>query len=271
MPKSGKKVDKGFIPGIYNYCDRWCEQCHFTARCLSFSLEKESKIHPETNNVHSDEFWQKINQSLQQVIELLKEIAQEHGVDLTRLKSEKAETAEDDLMRKHPLARKSFQYAKMTTLWFDSHQQLFEEKHRELISLLKLGIKTNTPQVVAGQIFDAVEIIRWYQYQIHAKLIRALVPVPLMAAAEDEEIDRYDADGSTKVALIGIDRSIRAWSDLRTLLAEEADSILDILLLLDRLKRKTEAVFPNARKFIRPGFDDGSDPDWPSEDSMPSS
>jgi predicted protein tyrosine phosphatase len=26
--------DPKFIPGIYNYCDRWCERCPFTSRCL---------------------------------------------------------------------------------------------------------------------------------------------------------------------------------------------------------------------------------------------
>ncbi len=28
--------DPRFIPGIYNYCDRWCERCAYTGRCLNF-------------------------------------------------------------------------------------------------------------------------------------------------------------------------------------------------------------------------------------------
>ena len=31
------------IPGIYNYCDRWCERCTFTSRCLTFLTEEEKK------------------------------------------------------------------------------------------------------------------------------------------------------------------------------------------------------------------------------------
>jgi hypothetical protein len=23
------------IPGVYNYCDRWCERCPLTSRCLT--------------------------------------------------------------------------------------------------------------------------------------------------------------------------------------------------------------------------------------------
>src|SRR5262245_42488705 len=31
------EVRKGFIVGIYNYCDRWCETCDFTSRCELFA------------------------------------------------------------------------------------------------------------------------------------------------------------------------------------------------------------------------------------------
>jgi hypothetical protein len=27
-------ADPKYIPGICNYCDRWCERCPFTSRCL---------------------------------------------------------------------------------------------------------------------------------------------------------------------------------------------------------------------------------------------
>ncbi len=31
---------ENFIPGIYNYCDRWCERCPFTDRCMNYAMEK---------------------------------------------------------------------------------------------------------------------------------------------------------------------------------------------------------------------------------------
>jgi len=34
------------IPGIYNYCDRWCERCTFTSRCLTFLTEEEKRESP---------------------------------------------------------------------------------------------------------------------------------------------------------------------------------------------------------------------------------
>ena len=33
--------DKGFIPSIFNYCDRWCERCTYTTKCRTFAMETE--------------------------------------------------------------------------------------------------------------------------------------------------------------------------------------------------------------------------------------
>jgi hypothetical protein len=64
-----------------------------------------------------------------------------------------------------------------------------------------------------------------------------------------------DSDGSAKIALIAVDRSIAAWGQMHQRLPQREDDILDILVHLDRLRRKTETVFPNARAFVRPAFD----------------
>ena len=39
-------VQDGFIVGIFNYCDRWCEVCQFTSRCRLFAdcAEAEASI-----------------------------------------------------------------------------------------------------------------------------------------------------------------------------------------------------------------------------------
>ncbi|MDY6955018.1 MAG: hypothetical protein SWE60_26245 [Thermodesulfobacteriota bacterium] len=33
--------DERFISGIHNYCDRWCERCPLTGRCMSFTIAEE--------------------------------------------------------------------------------------------------------------------------------------------------------------------------------------------------------------------------------------
>ena len=43
------EVRDGFIVGIFNYCDRWCEVCPFTSRCRLFAdvAESEASLDPE--------------------------------------------------------------------------------------------------------------------------------------------------------------------------------------------------------------------------------
>jgi hypothetical protein len=98
-------------------------------------------------------------------------------------------------------------------------------------------------------------VIRWFHTLIHSKIARAV-----HGAATDDDRDRRDwpadHDGSAKVALIGIERSHEAW-----LQAVErgtaSDGIIEIFLAdLEWLAEELEREFPNARTFVRPGFDE---------------
>ena len=65
-----------------------------------------------------------------------------------------------------------------------------------------------------------------------------------------------DSDGSAKVALIGIDRSISAWGIMLRYFPACEDELLKILVVLEKLRKKVEKEFPDARSFFRPGFDE---------------
>ena len=74
----------------------------------------------------------------------------------------------------------------------------------------------------------------------------------------DPEVASYpeDSDGSAKVALVGIDRSISAWRLMQLAVPERSESVVPLILQLERLRKRAEKEFPNARSFIRPGFDE---------------
>src|SRR4030042_2961488 len=80
-------AEKRFIPGIYNYCDRWCERCPQTAHCLNFAISKEDSSDPETQDIRNEAFWKKLSGIFEETLELLKESAKEWGVDLDTLDS----------------------------------------------------------------------------------------------------------------------------------------------------------------------------------------
>ena len=139
------------------------------------------------------------------------------------------------LIDNHPLTKLGKKYANTASDWFREFDQTIELSDPE----------------------DAREVIQWYQYQIAVKTMRALSGQK-EELEEDPEIAEFpkDSDGSAKVALIGIDRSIAAWRMMQLSLPERAGTIVPLLIQLERLRRRLERCFPEARGFIRPGFDE---------------
>lgn len=247
------------IPGIYNYCDRWCERCQFTSRCLNFQMSEEMQEGKEINDLNNEEFWNHMEKIFAITHEMLDEMAEEQGIDLSRIEwTEEDEKKEKDMqesVRSHPCAVASEEYYQVAEKWFKENEFLFKEKEDELNKQLMLELPSARPEQEAVTIKDAIEVITFYLFFINIKLLRAL---------HGKYEDRYempddlpkDSDGSAKIALIAIDRSISAWGKLLKHLPKSEDEILDILVLLERLRNMTEKEFPDARKFVRPGFDE---------------
>jgi len=240
------------ISGVYNYCDRWCERCPLSSRCLLYATEQEDEDNsPESRDIQNEAFWRKLSQIFQETREMAMEWAQENGVELENLTEEEEVQMRTKQRRadNHPLARAGRKYANAASDWFREFDQLVE------VSDLAT---TDTDIEEAERLVDAREIIHWYQYQIAVKTIRALSSKIEECEFELEEPDPYakDSDGSAKVALLGIDRSIAAWRLMQLSVPERSDTIVPMILELERLRQRTEKQFPNARDFIRPGFDE---------------
>jgi hypothetical protein len=253
-----KAKDPKYISGIYNYCDRWCERCIFTSRCLNYAIDKEA-FGDTVRDLNNKAFWDKLYLIFQQTIEMIKELAEERGIDLSPLD---IEVASDEISRQqnnaknHKISLAAHNYSEMVDSWFETEYPLFEQRQDELNSILKIGISGAELYAEAAEIKDSVEVIRWYQYQIYVKLMRALMREGSVDAKGKNSTLQSDSDGSALVTLIAIDRSMGAWGKLQEYFPEKTDSVLDILVHLDRLRRMTEKMFPDARNFKRPGFDD---------------
>jgi hypothetical protein len=251
--------DKGFISGIFNYCDRWCERCPQTSRCLNYAMGEEEFSDPNTQDIHNEAFWNKLNEIFTATIDLLKEMAASEGIDLDALDSEKVaeehrnvrEMAED-----HEICRAARAYADMAENWLEGARAFFgggEETRPGFQSIQGNGEKQEKYELE-----DALEVVRWYQHQIYVKLARAVSGQMEEAAETDDELAQYakDSDGSAKVALIGLDRSIAAWGVIdRRFPTFRSHDVPAILTHLERLRRRVEKAFPDARGFLRPGFD----------------
>lgn len=240
------------ISGIYNYCDRWCERCPLSSRCLLYASEQEDEDNsPESRDIQNEAFWRKLSSIFQETREMVMEWARENGVDLTQVGDEEFEQRKQRRRHadNHPLAKAGKKYANAASDWFREFDQVAEVS--DLAS-------TEDDVESAERLVDAREIIHWYQYQIAVKTIRALSSKIEEERFDDPEMDEFpcDSDGSAKVALLGIDRSIAAWRMMQLSVPERADSIVPLILHLEKLRRRTEKHFPEARGFVRPGFDE---------------
>jgi hypothetical protein len=254
-------MNQTFIPGIYNYCDRWCERCTFTSRCQNY--EGTSKLTSDQLDINNKAFWENIASNFTDAIQLLNKTAEKHGFDLTTPLTEKEQ---EDFWEKESLlktAAKQYALSKLckqyqrTVMPFIKKSEEFTDKARELTTQLHLGINTEEEVVhtIAG-IGDCYDIIQWYLFFIDAKLQRAMRGKMENEDWETENRFPKDSDGSAKIAAIAIEKSMGAWSRLYNLLPASEDAILKALSLLAQLKRKTSEEFPGAINFKRPGFDD---------------
>ena len=237
--------DERFIPGIYNYCDRWCERCPQTSRCLNFSISEEEFSDPETRDIRNQAFWKKLSEILEETFELLKEGAEKWGIELeTVVSTDDLERgkAKDEAAENHLVCRAAKRYSEMVRDWFREEETLLPE--------------TATAAREGVNLKEAVEVIQWYQHFIFVKLMRA-VRGKVEKEDEEEEWKEFpsDSDGSAKIALIAIDRSIGAWAVIRHYRGDRDESIFDTIGYLDRLREAAEKTFPRARSFVRPGFD----------------
>src|SRR6185436_10815933 len=106
------------ISGIYNYCDRWCERCPLSSRCLLYATEQEDDDNsPETRDIQNEAFWKKLASIFQETREMVLEWAQEDELHL-RKKRRRADS--------HSLARAGKKYANDTSDWFREFDQMVE-------------------------------------------------------------------------------------------------------------------------------------------------
>ena len=254
-----KKLSKNtkYIPGISTYCDRWCERCRFTSRCLTFAISNDQSEDPETRDINNEKFWKKLTESFQVTLDLLRESAEKEGIDIDDIKTDQDEEeiiATKEIAHQHICSKIAEEYADQVDDWFLSSGKLLEQTGREINKTYQLCLPNDKSEALARSLEDAIETIKWYQFQIYIKMMRA-------ASGKQKHNSEYfieyqkDSDGSAKVALLGIDRSLNAWSVLLNFFPEAEDDLLNILANLEKLKNLIETEFPEARSFKRPGFD----------------
>ncbi len=212
---------------------------------------------PRTRDLENRKFWEALASSAP----ALKSRGRTAGKAAANQRSIEAAAAQEKRLdrRARSLGQRetnaALTYSHMVDEWFNNELRLPLRHVRSLERRVEKGlVSVASAKGELVRLNDCVEVIRWYQAFIYVKLSRAF-----MSLVEEEE-DRSlaaarDSSGSAKVALIAIERSIAAWVAMREMFPSETDSILEILVHLDRMRRSVKRKFPKAKSFKRPGFD----------------
>ena len=224
------------ISGIHNYCDRWCEKCTKTVHCSVFLMENTEK--DEKKDINNEKFWEKLSVMFQATFEMITENAKKRGIDLKNIEDVEYKEIE---FNKTKLQKIAVDYGMKIVDWLKINNEVLKEKAENILLINEKKLLEFT---------DAIEVVKWYSLFIGAKTHRATSPNDF-----DNEFELDDKLGTTKIALIAIDRSIEALSFIYKEIPEKEYQILDFLVLLSKLKKGLEAKFPEARNFKRPGFD----------------
>lgn len=249
------KNEENFISGIYNYCDRWCEKCPFSSQCRNFQSQPAEGEH--SHDFEAEYFLDSLQESLHEAVQLLEQAAEERGLDWNEIQ-EAAENFEEEELEFTPsqldLKEHSQQYYQQASLWLNTNEYLISQKEEEIQRKNDLGIPVEKE---VDELNEALNSIYHYLYFIHTKIGRALDGLHDELMKEEYPIQN-DANGTAKVTLIAIQKSIEAWEIIRQQIPDVEDDILDVLVLLSRLKSGIKKEFPQAESFVRPGFDEVS-------------
>lgn len=249
------------IPFMHNYCDRWCERCPMTSRCVIYVPSEKRKLE-ETTNEENETLWKSVGENLIKAAELISKEIEQSGIVITEEDHAKAAKELKDKMEfvdNHDLTNISEEYWKVARLILkDINLEAFGQQSLQEVDL---GIKQEAQQHKLFKDIELnLEVLHYYLFFINMKCKRALSGLHNNLIGEQE--DDFDFDipndmlGSAKIALITTRRSIGAWVMMMGHCIFSEEQTLPLLANLQRIESMILSNFPNVETFSRPGFDE---------------
>lgn len=228
--------DKKFIPGICNFCNRWCDRCSKTQNCLSFAneqLKKEIDVEQTNSDAENKKFWN-----------ATEEILKLDSNDLTKPAKEKSA----EKVSQSNLILFAQRYEKTVSSWLSENSFILKEK-------AKLVVAKYDNKIL--MLSDATDVINWYSSFISKRILRSLNDLEERKTEnyEDGKNPFRDNIGSAKNTIIACDHSMAAFLLVYPQLEKHQDKIQLFISDLNVIKNHMLELFPKSMQFKRPGFD----------------
>ncbi|MBK6913744.1 MAG: hypothetical protein IPH11_08745 [Ignavibacteriales bacterium] len=256
------------ISGIYNYCDRWCEKCKYTNRCLLFKQEAEREIKHILKDEDNPDVWVKdaaddFQEASEQVNKFMDEEDEEYeefGKDDFDFDDENDDDFERNFLKEEIAddARPSTFLKSADNPLILLSENLFKDFYN-YYDRLKLKfpdeLEEKNPQSPLQQNLD---ILGWYTPQIHVKIRMSYWNKHKFLKSKDPEIAEIDKDifnVSARIAFIGIENCMTALQFLYQQKPEFQSETKFILNTVLQIKNIFIEEFPAAQTYKRPYFD----------------
>jgi hypothetical protein len=226
-------VQDGFIVGIFNYCDRWCERCALTSHCRLFADVARADADADAHMAAVIHAPQRPEDAPPPPPRWLEELIEKADGEVAKMTAAElaALTAEPEMPLEHAVTcERATDYCHAVYDWREA----------------------NAAGREAG-VTDPVAVATWFASMIMTKTRRALKG---LAAFDGDREFPPDHEGSAKVALLGIDESIAAWQQLAATGRMPGTIAQGLVRELEIIRDDLERAIPCARAFVRPGFDE---------------
>ncbi len=203
-----------------------------------------------------EEVWAEVSDNFKEALSMLDKMIRDAGLDPEEIANQPLPEPDPDLEAlEKEVWEKGMRYFKSVDAFFKNNADFIREKGVEVQQRkdMELPIDFDT----LSSLSDALDIIRQYAAFISVKARRAISGMDNMHDTDTWGDPPYqsDANGSAKITVITIERSLGAWEILRKQWPEKTDEILDLLIQLSQLRKRMDQLFPDWNKFVRPGFD----------------
>jgi hypothetical protein len=208
----------GFIVDVSSFCDRWCARCTLTARCELFV-----KNHGNRGSTTADS-----RRSLLEQVEMMHDVAwQQPG-----------QAPAPDTVCHLPADLEPSPMGPSPEV-VNNSRALHRKRQRARLS-------------ANASVRLAVETIEHFTLLVPVKLLLCLGTV----ARDGPGPQQSDANGWGKAALLGLERMRAAWRLLVDTHHYSESDAAPFLSEIDRMQRNLDRTAPQARLFVRPGFDE---------------
>ena len=212
-------IKDGFIVDVSSFCDRWCARCTLKARCELFVK----------NNCDGESTTADSRLSLLEQVEIM------HGF---AARAHRAQAPSSDTACRLPPDLEPASMDPSPEVVKNS-KALHRKRQRARLS-------------ANAAVRLAVETIDHFTLFVPVKALMCLGTVARDGAGSQQS----NANGWGKAALLGLERMRAAWQLLvDTRHCSEAD-VAPFLSEIGRMQRNLDRAVPDARAFVRPGFDE---------------